>query len=101
MDGLRSSENKGTGFQLIASTEMDDFGAGFKTCNICGDEKPLVEFHKDKTGKQGRRADCKLCHSASKRVSTRGEKRPKGEKTDLLERAAVMAWKELIVERYL
>lgn len=32
-----------------------------KTCTKCGEEKPLGEYHKDKTKKQGRRSDCKAC----------------------------------------
>ena len=53
MDGLRGKTFKGTGFELIASSD-DDFGAGFKECSKCGDSKPLVEFHKGK-------AMCKMC----------------------------------------
>lgn len=32
-----------------------------KKCAKCGETKPLVEFHKEKNGKNGRRSDCKVC----------------------------------------
>lgn len=32
-----------------------------KTCNKCNEEKALTEFHKDKKGKLGVRAECKVC----------------------------------------
>lgn len=33
-----------------------------KVCSKCGQKKPLKEFHKHKTSKYGKRADCKKCH---------------------------------------
>ena len=32
-----------------------------KVCTKCGVWKPLEEFNKDKTHKDGRRSDCKEC----------------------------------------
>jgi len=32
-----------------------------KRCSKCGEVKPISEFHKNKNGKYGVRADCKLC----------------------------------------
>ena len=48
----------GSTFEIVAS---DDFGAGYKACKTCGEEKPLLEFHKDKAGALGRKANCKAC----------------------------------------
>lgn len=39
-----------------------------KICSKCGEEKPLSEFHKEKKGKYGVRAECKEC--TKKRHST-------------------------------
>lgn len=80
----------GNAFEIIASD--DDFGSGFKTCNTCGKEKPLVEFHAHKATGDGRRGICKVCRSKKTAASSK--------KSDLLERAAVAAWKELIMEKY-
>lgn len=35
-----------------------------KVCSKCGVEKPLVEFGKRKTSKDGRRGECKECNNA-------------------------------------
>lgn len=59
MDGTRSTTEKGSSFELIAST--DDFGSGYKECKLCGEEKPLGEFRVEKKGVQGRKAVCKSC----------------------------------------
>ena len=32
-----------------------------KTCNKCGETKPLFEFHKDKLTKDGHKGNCKVC----------------------------------------
>lgn len=32
-----------------------------QTCKKCGEEKPLEDFHKDKTLKNGRKKKCKVC----------------------------------------
>jgi hypothetical protein len=34
-----------------------------KTCTKCKQEKSLSEFYNSKAGKDGKRADCKLCHN--------------------------------------
>lgn len=36
-----------------------------KSCTKCGNDKPLDDFHRSKTGVQGRRANCKSCQSAA------------------------------------
>lgn len=36
----------------------------FKSCNTCGEVKPLSEFHKKKQNKDGHRSDCKVCACA-------------------------------------
>jgi hypothetical protein len=35
-----------------------------KKCTKCGEQKPLSEFHKDKTAKMGIRSICKKCYSS-------------------------------------
>ena len=62
MDSLRSTKEKGSSFQLIASSD-DDFGAGYKDCKVCGDTKPLKEFRAEAKGVGGRKAICKDCSS--------------------------------------
>lgn len=36
-----------------------------KKCSKCREEKPLEDFYKQKAGKFGRRADCKVCAKAA------------------------------------
>ena len=38
-----------------------------KCCTKCGEEKPLSEFHRDKSKAGGRRNDCKVCACLQKR----------------------------------
>ncbi len=38
-----------------------------KRCSKCGQEKPLEEFHRQPTGRHGRRADCKVSAAARSR----------------------------------
>ena len=62
MDSLRSAEDKGTCFQIIDSREIEDFGSGpTKVCTVCGEDKPLVEYHKDRTSSDGHKPMCKSC----------------------------------------
>ena len=58
MESNRTSQEEGTGIQLIASSD-DDFGAGYQVCTECLDEKALTEFHKGKVV-------CKKCRSIKK-----------------------------------
>ena len=58
MESNRTSQEKGTDFQLVASSD-DDFGAGYQVCTECLDEKALTEFHKGKVV-------CKKCRSIKK-----------------------------------
>lgn len=32
-----------------------------KTCNQCGQSKPITEFYRDCWGKDGRRTECRAC----------------------------------------
>lgn len=34
-----------------------------RTCSVCGDEKPLDQFHRQAKGRDGRMANCKACHA--------------------------------------
>jgi hypothetical protein len=36
----------------------------YKTCNRCGQDKPLADFYKHAEGKLGRRPECKVCFLA-------------------------------------
>ncbi len=38
-----------------------------KRCTKCGEEKPLSEFHRDRTKSDGRKSWCKLCTSGYQR----------------------------------
>ena len=62
MDSLRSTKEKGSSFELIASSD-DDFACGYKDCKVCGDTKPLKEFALEAKGVLGRKAVCKICNS--------------------------------------
>ena len=67
MESNRTSPEKGTGIQLIASSD-DDFGAGYKTCTKCFIQKPLDEFRVEPKGVMGRKASCKDCNSKKRIV---------------------------------
>ena len=60
MDSLRSTKEKGSSFELIASSD-DDFGAGYKRCKVCGEEQPFDNFRVEAKGVMGRKAICKKC----------------------------------------
>lgn len=40
-----------------------------KVCATCGATKPLTEFHRSATGKDGRRGSCGLCQNEKSRVN--------------------------------
>lgn len=40
-----------------------------KSCNNCGEVKPLSEFYKQKNGKNGRKAICKQCYNPKIRIA--------------------------------
>ena len=44
-----------------------------KTCNKCGEQKDIVEFHKKKDGRDGREAVCKKCAWRSLREKNQAE----------------------------
>ena len=71
MEDTSRTKDNGSSFELVASMEPgqmdDDFGSGWKICTHCNDEKPLVEFHLDKSGVYGRRSWCKLCENEKRR----------------------------------
>jgi hypothetical protein len=46
-----------------------------KTCTKCGETKLLEEYHKKKTGKYGRKAQCKECVSEKMKAYEQSEKR--------------------------
>ena len=60
MDGLRSTKEKRSSFEIIASSD-DDFGAGYKNCTKCSILKPLDEFWVEPKGVMGRKSWCKAC----------------------------------------
>ena len=61
-----------------------------KTCNKCGFEKPLEEFHKNYGWKDGRHNICKVCRNALKKVqdATYRERNPDAY------RASLAKWRE-------
>ena len=46
-----------------------------KKCRGCGESKLLSEYHKKKTGKYGRRTQCKLCRKAYQKAYNQSEER--------------------------
>ena len=60
MESDRTSQEKGTDFQLVASSD-DEFACGYKDCKVCGDTKPLKEFWVEANGVGGRKSTCKAC----------------------------------------
>ena len=62
MESNRTSQEKGTDFQLVASSD-DDFGAGYKMCKGCLEVKPLDEFWVESKGVMGKKSWCKACSS--------------------------------------
>ena len=82
---IRGSDKARGSFELVGFTSPDDdFGSGFKVCSKCGNEKPLVEFHKGK-------AMCKMCRSNKYK-----EKTPNN---DMVYQAMVDAAYRIIKER--
>ena len=66
MESNRTSQEKGTGIQLIASSEdflNDEFACGYKECNTCGVLQPYDNFRVEAKGVGGRKAICKACSS--------------------------------------
>ena len=59
-----------------------------KTCNRCGEAKPLADFYPHPTGLHGRRPDCKICRN-------RGEvdRRRSSSKARRLARDASQRWR--------
>lgn len=41
----------------------------YKVCTKCGEEKPVVDFDKNPSGKYGRRSECKCCRKEKKEKS--------------------------------
>jgi len=62
MDGLRSTKEKRSSFEIIASSD-DDFGAGYKPCKQCGMIQPLDAYRAEPKGIGGRKAICRACLS--------------------------------------
>ena len=53
-----------TNFVIKISTEMEN-----KKCNTCNEIKPLKDFHKSSTNKDGHISQCKECKNAAIRLS--------------------------------
>lgn len=49
---------------IIAETGREEAGSGTRICTSCGQEKPLREFARHRTGKYGRSSMCKDCTKA-------------------------------------
>ncbi len=57
-----------------------------KRCRHCGELKPLEQFHRDRSVKDGRRPECKACTAAKRRARYR--------KDPAAEIARVKAWQQ-------
>jgi Recombination endonuclease VII len=64
-----------------------------KRCRVCGTEKPLTEFYREKTARNGYRPECKSC------TSTRRKLWYKANRDREIER--VRAWQRANHQRYL
>jgi hypothetical protein len=65
--------------------------SGGKRCRHCGELKPLEQFHRDRSVKDGRRPECKACTAAKRRARYR--------KDPAAEIARVKAWQQANSER--
>ena len=92
MESNRTSQEKGTGIQLIASSD-DDFGAGYKMCKACLGVKPLDEFRVEAKGVGGRKAICKAC-SSERTIAAKSKKGNNDRIQKALEAAAYRIIKE-------
>ena len=63
-----------------------------KRCKRCGETKPLEQFYKNKTGKDGLRPECKACSGAQKKAWYR-----KNREAVI---AKVIAWQRANQDRY-
>ena len=71
MESDRTSQEKGTDFQLVASSD-DDLGAGWKICSNCNTDQPLDNFWVEAKGRSGRKAVCKNCvNKTPKRINAK------------------------------
>lgn len=94
MESQGKAPDAGTSFHLVASD--DEFACGPTiTCNKCGDEKPVSEFHKDRNMPGGYKKVCKSCKAEYDR-----QKKPPKVSNDMvmvaLERAAYKIIKEML-----
>jgi hypothetical protein len=69
-----------------------------KTCTKCGLMRPLTDYHKSKTGRNGLRAICKVCVLAHCRAYVARCGRP--ERPIETVRAEHKAWREANIEHY-
>lgn len=55
-----------------------------KTCRLCGADKPLSEYHRHRSSKDGRQSRCKTCGSETDRERrARGYKAPTRQRSEL------------------
>ena len=92
MDSLRSTKEKGSSFELIASSD-DEFACGYKECNTCGVLQPYDNFRVEAKGVGGRKAICKAC--SSERTITA---KPKKGNNDRIQKALEAAAYRIIKE---
>ena len=68
--------------QFESTTRRDTYGAMYKVCAFCGEEKPIADFPKngvDSLGHTRYRDDCKTCYNIRRR-----ENRTKKKHTDFI-----------------
>jgi len=85
----------GNSFQIIGTDDSihTDFGCGdTKVCKECGEDKPLLEFHKEALGILGRKAICKSCLHKTKGSISHGD-------NDMIRQALEAAAYRILKER--
>ena len=92
MDSLRSTKEKGSSFELIASSD-DEFACGYKECNTCGVLQPYDNFRVEAKGVGGRKAICRAC-SSERTITAKSKKGNNDRIQKALEAAAYRIIKE-------
>ena len=66
-----------------------------KKCSICGELKPLTEFHVSRQTKCGRVASCKVCANASNRIRLRKRRKKYGKRASVGNRYIDTAYRQI------
>lgn len=66
---IRAGDYTRRGFQKGHISRLNKAADGYSICQTCRQEKPLDEFHKDKSNYYGVAQDCKICRSRKRNKS--------------------------------